>query len=46
MKLKQKEELSHVAKKLEMLDSDSLNIVSAAIHCMLAKQNFDKQKAS
>lgn len=46
MKLKQKEELSHVAKKLEMLDSDSLNIVSVAIHCLLAKQNLDKQKAS
>ena len=46
MKLKQKEELSHDAKKLEMLDSDSLNIVSAAIHCLLAKQNLDKEKAS
>lgn len=46
MKLKQKEGLSYVAKNLEMLDSDSLNIVSAAIHCLLAKQNLDKQKAS
>lgn len=46
MNLKRKEELKKVAKKLEMLDNDSLNIVSAAVHCLLAKQNLDKQKAS